>query len=187
MMAGYPAELEEHWDAGGEHLTIRPVRPDDVARLRAFFERLSPEDIRLRFFAAVRELTPAQLARFTRIDYERDMALVAVRDATDETVGVARLGRDDATSIEEFAVIVQQDVKGKGLATHMMRRLIAWARQHGVEEIRGEILAENTNMLTFARNLGFTLRHLPADPEIVEARLVLRPMEDDRAVPGGRP
>jgi len=172
-MTRYPAELEEHWDAAGEHLTIRPVRPDDVDRERAFFGRLTREDIRLRFFAAVRELTPAQLTRFTQIDYERDMALVAVRDATDEIVGVARLARNDDTGTEEFAVVVQPDVKGKGLGTHMMRRLIDWARAHRVQEIRGEILAENTNMLVFARNLGFTLRHLPADPEIVEARLVL--------------
>ena len=172
-MIRYPAELEEHWDAAGEHLTIRPVRPDDVGRERAFFGRLTPEDIRLRFFAAVRELTPAQLARFTRIDYERDMAFVAVRDATDEIVGVARLARNDDTGADEFAVVVQQDVKGKGLGTHMMRRLIDWARQHRITEICGEILAENTNMLLFARNLGFTLRHLPADPEIVEARLTL--------------
>ena len=147
--------------------------PDFANSVRAFFGRLTPEDIRLRFFAAVRELTPAQLARFTRIDYERDMAFVAVRDATDEIVGVARLARNDDTGADEFAVVVQQDVKGKGLGTHMMRRLIDWARQHRITEICGEILAENTNMLLFARNLGFTLRHLPADPEIVEARLVL--------------
>lgn len=174
-MTRYPAELEEHWDAAGEHLTIRPVRPDDADRLRAFFGRLTPEDIRLRFFAAVRELTPAQLIRFTQIDYERDMALVAIRDATDEMIGVARLARNDDTGTEEFAVVVQQDVKGKGLGTHLMRRLIDWAPKHRVTEIRGEILAENTNMLVFARNLGFTLRHLPADPDIVEARLVLDP------------
>ncbi|HJS87344.1 MAG TPA: GNAT family N-acetyltransferase [Acetobacteraceae bacterium] len=174
-MTRYPAELEEHWDAAGEHLTIRPVRRDDAERLRAFFGRLTPEDIRLRFFAAIRELTPAQLKRFTQIDYERDMAFAAIRDATDETVGVARLARDDDTGIEEFAVVVQQDVKGKGLGTHLMRRLIEWARRHGIAEIRGEILAENTNMLIFARNLGFTLRHAPSDPEIVEARLVLGP------------
>ncbi len=173
-MSRYPAELEEHWDSAGEHLTIRPIRPDDAARHRAFFESLTAEDIRLRFFAAVRELTEAQLVRFTRLDYERDMAFVAVRDATDETVGVARLAHDE-TNVAEFAVIVRQDVKGKGLATHLMRRLIEWAPQHGIFAIRGEILAENTTMLTFARTLGFELRHLPADPEIVEARLVLAP------------
>ncbi len=173
-MSIYPAELEEHWDSAGEPLTIRPIRPDDAEAHRAFFNRLTPEDIRLRFFAAVRELSPAQLARFTRIDYAHDMALIAVRDATNETVGVARLVHADANDITEFAVVVQPDVKGKGLGTHLMRRLIDWARQHGVGEIRGEILADNITMLSFTRHLGFALRQLPKDPEIVEARLVLR-------------
>lgn len=172
-MAGYPAELEAHWDTAGEDLTIRPVRADDAPRLDALFHRLTPEDIRLRFFAAVRELTAAQLARFTRLDYERDMAFVALREAADEIVGVARLAHLDESGVSEFAVIVREDVKGRGLATHLMRRLIEWAPLHGVREIRGEILAENDTMLVFARHLGFALRHLSADPEVVEARLVL--------------
>ena len=172
-MASYPEELEEHWDAAGEHLTVRPIRAGDEAAHTAFFHRLSPEDVRLRFFAAVRELTPTQLARFTHPDYERDIALIAVREATGETVGVARLARKDVHAPAEFAVVVQPDVKGKGLGTHLMRRLIDWARQHAVPEIKGEVLTENVNMLTFCRNLGFTLRHLPDDPEIVEARLSL--------------
>lgn len=177
-MASYPAELEEHWDAAGEHLSIRAIRADDAARLNAFFHRLTPEDIRLRFFAAVRELTEAQLARFTRLDYDRDMAFIAVRDGTDEAVGVARLAHERAAGAPEFAVVVRQDVKGKGLGTHLMRRLLDWARAHGVREVRGEILAENANMLVFTRNLGFALRHLPADPAIVEARLVLLRSDD---------
>ncbi|HEY6433751.1 MAG TPA: hypothetical protein VIZ17_17360, partial [Acetobacteraceae bacterium] len=65
-MADYPAELVQHWRGGGEVLTIRPVRPDDARQHEAFFYRLPPEDVRLRFFALLRELTPAQLAKFTR-------------------------------------------------------------------------------------------------------------------------
>ncbi len=167
------AELEEHWDGAGEPLTIRPVRPEDAERHRAFFERLSPEDVRLRFFATMRELTPAQLDRFTRLDDPRDMALIAVRETTGETVGVARLTHGDAPGIDEFAVIVESAMKGKGLGRHLMRRLIGWARAHGLAEIRGEILAENTPMLTFARHLGFTLHYSAGSAEIVEARLVL--------------
>jgi acetyltransferase len=170
-MAGYPKELEEHWDGAGEELTIRPIRPEDAPAHDAFFHRLSSEDIRLRFFAAVRELSPAQLARFTRSDYERDIAFIAVREATGETVGVARLAPAGAEGTAEFAVTVQPDMKGKGLGTHLMRRLLEWAPQHGIKEIRGEILAENTNMLTFCRHLGFELRHARSEPEIVEARL----------------
>jgi acetyltransferase len=172
-MTEHSEEPEEHWEAGGERLLIRPIRPADAAEHNAFFHRLSPEDIRLRFFAAVRELTPAQLDKFTRLDYDRDMALIAVREATGQTVGVARLVREDDPLVAEFAVIVQHDLHGRGLATHLMRRLLAWAPRHGVRKVIGEILSENTTMIDLARHLGFSLLHRPEDPQLVEARLTL--------------
>jgi acetyltransferase len=172
-MAAYPAELEEHWQAGEERLLIRPIRPTDAPAHLAFFRRLSPEDIRFRFFAPVRELSAAQLARFTEVDYTREMALIAVREATGETVGVARLACADEGTLAEFAVIVQRDMQGHGLATHLMQRLIDWARKHGVHELFGQILAENAHMLELARFLGFALHHLPSDPSVIEARLAL--------------
>lgn len=169
----YPAELEEHWEAAGEDLIIRPIRPEDAPAHDAFFHRLSPDDVRLRFFASVRELTPQQLAKFTRLDYEKDMAFIAVREATGETVGVARLVRESDPAVGEFAVVVQPDVKGRGLATHLMRRLLEWAQQHGVKDVMGEILAENTPMLDLARHLGFTLHYTPGDAQVIEAHLRL--------------
>lgn len=174
-MTRYPAELEEHWSVAGEPLLIRPIRPSDAAQHDAFFHRLTPEDIRSRFFAAVRELTPAQLRKFTRLDYERDMAFIAVREATGETVGVARLSREEDPSVAEFAVALQHDMQGRGLATHLMQRLLAWAPRHGLREVVGEILAENGPMLELARHLGFSLHHKPDDPQIIEARLGLLP------------
>jgi len=174
-MTRYSAEPDECWEAGGERFLIRPIRPTDAAEHNAFFHRLSPEDIRLRFFAAVRELTPAQLDKFTRLDYDRDMALIAVREETGETVRVARLVREDDPLVAEFAVIVQHDLQGRGLATHMMQRLLDWAPPHGVREVVGEILAANVAMIDLARHLGFQLRHLPEDRQIIEARLSLAP------------
>lgn len=173
-MKQHSEEPDEHWEAGGgESLLIRPIRLADAAEHNAFFHRLSPEDIRLRFFAAVRELTPAQLDKFTRLDYERDMALIAVREKTGQTVGVARLVREDDPLLAEFAVIVQHDVQGRGPATHLMRRLLAWARRHGVREVIGEIRADNAATIDLARHLGFCLLHLPEDRQIVRARLNL--------------
>ncbi len=172
-MTRYPVELEEHWEAGKEDLLIRPIRPTDAAAHDAFFHRLTPEDIRSRFFAAVRELTPAQMAKFTRLDYERDMAFIAVREATGETVGVARLVRGNDPSVAEFAVAVQHDMQGRGLATHLMQRLLQWAPQHGVQQVVGEILADNTPMLDLARSLGFSLSFLQGDAEVIEARMEL--------------
>jgi len=176
-------EPEEHWEAGGERLLIRPIRPADAAEHNAFFHRLSPEDIRLRFFAAVRELTPAQIDKFTRLDYDRDMALIAVREKTGETVGVARLVREGDPLVAEFAVIVQHDLQGRGLATHLMRHLLAWAPRHGVREVIGEILAENGAMLDLARHLGFSLLHPSEDQQIVKARLSLAPSKSPIANP----
>lgn len=174
-MQRYPSELVEHWDAGGEPLTIRPIRPDDAAAHEAFFHRLPPEDVRFRFFAAIRALPPAQLQRFTSPDYEHDMAFIAVRDRTGETVGVARLAWTEHDGIAEFAVVVQPDMRDHGLGRHLMRRLIDWAPAHGMTEIRGQVLADNAAMLQFCRLLGFTIGHSPADPAIVEVRLALAP------------
>lgn len=174
-MARYPVELEEPWQGGGDALLIRPIRPDDAAEHKVFFHRLSSEDLRLRFFATVRELSPALLAKFTQIDYERDMAFIAVRETTGQIVGVAQLAHLDDPGTGEFAVVVEHDLHGKGIATHLMQRLLDWAARHGVREVVGQILAENTAMLDLARHLGFRLTQLRGDARVMEARLGLFP------------
>jgi acetyltransferase len=173
-MTPYPAELAEYWTVpDGERLLIRPIRPEDADQHGAFFSRLSPQDIRYRFFTAMRELSPEQTARLTQIDYDREMAFVAVREPTGETVGVARLVCEDERE-GEFAVIVQADMKGKGVARQLMQRLIDWARGRGLSEIVGQVLADNAPMLAFVRRLGFRVRRMPEEPDVVEARLGLR-------------
>ena len=174
----YPLGLEEYYtvwtpNGGDEPFLIRPIRPADAIQHDGFFRRLTPEDIRFRFFAAVRELTPAQLAKFTQPDYERDMAFIAVQETTGQTVGVARLARSADPFVAEFAVVVQSDLRGRGLATHLMQRLLEWAPLHGIRDVVGEVLADNRVMLDFIRHLGFRLKRRPDDPEIVEARIEL--------------
>lgn len=173
--ASYPAELEEHVLAGDERTLIRPIRSDDAAELDAFFHRLSPEEVRFRFFAPIRDLTAEQLAKFTGVDYDHDMALIAIHEGRREIVGVARLSRGDDPHIAEFAIVVQHELQGRGLAVYLMRRLLAWAARHGVREVVGSILAENAAMLELAGFLGFELARLPTDPQVVEARLSLVP------------
>jgi acetyltransferase len=172
-IAPYPAELIEQWRVGDDTLTIRPIRPEDAEQHGAFFGRLSSEDVRFRFFSAMRALSPEQMARMTQVDYDREMAFVALREATKETVGVARLVIEPDGRAGEFAVIVQPDMKGKGLASHLMRRLIDWGRSTGLAEIIGQILADNAPMLAFVRHLGFKLQRLPEEPDVMEARLSL--------------
>jgi acetyltransferase len=169
----YPAELTGRYTGKGETFTIRPIRPEDAEAHGAFFKRLSPEDVRYRFFSAMRELSAEQVARMTQVDYEREIAFIAVREATGETVGVARLVCEVGSAEGEFAVVVQPDVKGRGLARHLMQRLIDWARARNMSAVVGQVLADNTPMLAFVRGLGFTLHRMPQEEGLVEARLVL--------------
>ncbi len=169
----YPANLVEQWTLrDGQRLIVRPVRPEDAEQHAAFFGRLSPQDIRYRFFTAMRELSAELTARLTQIDYDREMAFVAVREATGETVGVARLVSENEHE-GEFAVIVQADIKGKGVAGHLMRRLIDWARGRGMGAIVGQVLADNAPMLAFVRGLGFTVKRMAGEPDVMDVRLVL--------------
>lgn len=172
-MADYPLDMVEYWQAGSGRLLVRPVRADDAAALSGLFHRLSREEVRFRFFALIRELTPEQLTAFTQLDYARDMALVAIREARGEIAGVARLVRADDPAIAEFAIVVEHALQGRGLAVHLMRRLLAWAGRNGISEVIGHILAENTTMLELARFLGFSLGHAPEEPELIEAHLSL--------------
>jgi len=169
----YPREWVRSHGAGGEVLVIRPIRPEDAAAHAAFFGRLSPQDVRYRFFSAIRALSAEQVARLTQVDYEREMALVAVRPATSETVGVARLVREVDVGRAEFAVVVQADAKGSGVASALMRHLLDWGRAKGVREVEGQVLADNAPMLAFVRKLGFTVRRMHDEPDVMEARLIL--------------
>ena len=167
----YPAELAETRDFAGESMTIRPIRPEDAEAHRAFFTRLSPEDIRFRFFSAMRELAPEQMARMTQIDYDREMAFIVHREQPPQTVAVARLVRDGEGA--EFAIVVQPDMKGRGVASALMRRLIEWGRSQAIPEIVGQVLADNAPMLAFMRHLGFSIGRIPGESDVVEARMKL--------------
>lgn len=173
----YPAELARSWRGrDGREAMVRPIRPEDAAAHAEAFARLSREDVRFRFFSALGELSPAQIARMTQIDYDREMAFVAVEHVPggpDRTVGVSRLIRDPGGEEAEFAVIVDPSWKGQGLARHLMQRLFAWGEAVGVREVVGQVLSENKPMIAFVRALGFRVRPSAEDTEVMEARLTL--------------
>jgi acetyltransferase len=172
----YPDELERTVSWQGQPLLLRPIRPDDAAAHIAFFNRLDPEDVRLRMFVRVREVSPTQLARFTQIDYDREMAFIATRtgnDGTSETLGVARAVADPDNVQAEFAVIVRSDLKGQRLGTLLMQALIAYCRERGTRELVGDALVENTRVLRLATSLGF--QHRCAGGGLVSLRLPLQP------------
>jgi acetyltransferase len=120
------------------------------------FEKLSPEDIRLRFFTPWRELPTKQLARFTQIDYDREMAFALVSPDPQNFLGIVRLAADPDNIGAEFAVLVRSDLKGHGLGRMLMEHLIAFARGRGIQQLFGEVLRENTIMLSLCHDLGFS-------------------------------
>jgi acetyltransferase len=162
----YPEELAQTVMWQGQPLAIRPIRPEDAPAHATFFSKLTPEDVRLRMFVRMRELSPSQLARFTQIDYDREMAFIASRtgaDGTQETLGVARAVADPDNVKAEFAVTIRSDLKGQGLGTLLMRTLIDYCRKRGTQELVGEALTENTGILKLAERLGFSHKHLPGE------------------------
>lgn len=157
----YPSELEERIEHRGRALLLRPIRPQDLSRHREFLSRVSSQDLYTRFFTGVRELPESDLAHLTRIDYDREMAFIAVAAAgpeAGEILGVARACADPDNNAAEFAVLVRSDLKGKGLGTLLMRKLIRYCSGRGTREMRGSVLVENAAMLELARSLGFRVR-----------------------------
>ena len=174
----YPIELEQTATWQGKPLQLRPIRPEDEPQHRAFAERLDPEDLRLRFFSCRHGLPRSELARLTQIDYEREMAFVAVRtgpDGTPETVGEAR-GVIDPDNIEaELGVMVRSDLKGHGLGSLLLSKLIAFLTQHGTQRLVALVLHENQAMRELARRHGFVVDSSHAEPGMLRLVRQLRP------------
>jgi acetyltransferase len=172
----YPTEWERHLAlADGQRILVRPVRPEDEAMYPGFFEHVSAEDIRLRFFAPLRALSHAFIARLTQIDYARAMAFVAIDETRNELLGVVRLHSDANYQSGEYAILLRTDLKGLGLGWKLMELIIEYARGEKLERIEGQVLTENTAMLRMCGELGFDIRHDPGDPTIMIARLSLAP------------
>jgi len=151
---------------------IRPIKPEDEALYRDFIGKLSQEDIRLRFFTPRVHVPEHVLARYTQIDYAREMAFVALSDEG-ALLGVVRLALDPDLVRGEYGVIVRSDLKGHGLGWMLMQHLIRYARAEKVEEVTGLVLAENHTMLRMARELGFSIRAVEGDPTVREVVLSL--------------
>lgn len=173
-MSSYPKELETVVEVRGQGFcSLRPVRPEDASAMVRLFEKLTPEDIRLRFFSQWRSLPPNQLARFTQIDYDREMAFVLISPDGLDFLGVVRLAADPDNILAEFAVLVRSDLKGHGLGRMLMDHLISFARARQIHQLFGEVLQENKMMLSLCRDLGFSITSELGEPGIVRATLAL--------------
>jgi acetyltransferase len=178
----YPSQWERRIALEtGRDVLIRPIRPDDERRYGDFFNALLPGDLRMRFFAPVKEASHALVARLTQIDYGREMAFVAINPGTGQLEGVVRFAADPDYRRGEYAVLVRSALKGQGLGWQLMRHLIAYAKAEGLEELHGTVLAENTTMLRMCAELGF---EVAADPEDLTLRNVRLKLSD---APGPEP
>jgi acetyltransferase len=154
-------------------LHIRPIRPEDECLYEDFFARVTVDDRRLRFFGTGSSFTHRALARFTQIDYAREMAFVAVAKSTSKLLGVARLIADPDYTRGEYAVLVRSDIKGRGLGWQLMQHLIAYAKAEGLKEIHGAVLAQNSTMLRMCAELGFKVESDPGDASLMRVVLEL--------------
>ena len=172
----YPSHLKSSFQAkDGTFVTIRPIKPEDVRMEQEFVKALSPESRYMRFMNTIREVSPAQLVRFTQIDYDREMAFLATidRDGAEKEIGVVRYATSPDGESCEFAIVVADDWQGKGLARRLMGVLIDTAGSNGLRYMRGDFLAENTRMLAFVASLGFVLSAHPEDHGLRRGVLVL--------------
>ena len=154
----YPKEWEKRIALkDGTAILVRPVRPEDEHLYPPFFAQVSQQDLRLRFFAPVKEFSHAFIARFTQLDYARAMAFVAIEETTGNMLGVVRLHANSNYDTAEYAVLVRSDLKGKGLGWLLMQMIINYARSEGLRTIEGQVLNENSAMLRMCAELGFSI------------------------------
>ena len=149
----YPVELETEVSHRDERLFIRPIRPDDEPLLQAFTKRMTPEDMRLRFFGPLRELSHEMAARLTQIDYDREMAFLLLDGQA--LLGVGRLAADPDFEQAEFALVVASDRQGHGYGRLLLEHVLHYAKARGVTRVVGHVLRENDKMLDLAKRLGF--------------------------------
>jgi acetyltransferase len=154
----YPAHLVEHWHLpDGTDMIIRPIRPEDADIEQEFVRDLSDESKYFRFMQSLPELTPTMLVRFTQIDYDREIALIAVTtvDHKEVEVGVVRYSINPDGESCEFALVVSDKWQHRGIAHRLMNSLMNAARHRGLKMIEGEVLSNNHSMLKLMDKLGF--------------------------------
>jgi RimJ/RimL family protein N-acetyltransferase len=175
----YPKELEQQVEWHGRTLLIRPIRPEDETTLGNLLNSLAPEDSRMRFFDSMKSLPRARLARFTQIDYDREMALVAIEhrsDGAEHSLGEVRVVAEPGSAFADFAIVVSSEIKGQGLGRLLLQSLVSYCGSRGIGELRGETLDGNLRMQRLAQNLGFTVT-TGADRGTVDLRLSLKTNE----------
>lgn len=176
----YPNELEETFFLrDSKPCFIRPILPEDEPLLKTFINQVTKEDLYYRYFSEISEFTHDDLANMTQIDYDREMAFVAIRHPHDDTeiIGVARAMADPDNQQAEFAILVRSDLKGNTLGHQLMMKLINYTKAHGIKRLTAITMPENRNMISLAKKLGFSVE-VQFDEGIVNLNLLLDPLSD---------
>jgi len=173
----YPEELEEDVTLkSGREVMIRPIRPEDEPEHHTFISKLTPEDVRFRFFDQIKQLPHSQMARLTQIDFDREMAFIATENTPEnesETLGVVRTITDPDNECCEFAIIVRSDLKGQGLGKILFEKMIRYCRGRGTKFMVGQVLNDNRAMLRFTEQFGFKKKFIPEE-SVYEVSLCLQ-------------
>jgi acetyltransferase len=168
VISPYPDENEEQSaTVDGHPFLIRPIRPEDAPIFKDLFESLSPRSIYYRFFSPIKSLSSEMLAKFTQIDYDREIALVAVDDSGNEEImlGVARIIIERNETDAEFSVLVRDEWHGKGIGAQLLDRCMKIVKERGINKVWGFVLSENTQMLALGKKLGFSKKRVPETNE----------------------
>ncbi len=182
----YPAGWRRTHRHGEALYELRPIRPVDALLYGGFLARISAEDIRLRFMAPRKHFPDEYGLRLSQLDYDREMAFVAV-NAEGELTGVARMVCEPGGIAAEYAALIRSDLAGQGMGTALMTLLIDYARDSGLERLDGLVLRENRGMLGLVTRLGFASAFDPDDPAVVRTWLDLRPPASPPAAPPAAP
>ncbi len=170
----YPSQWQRHIEVkDGWRVFVRPMRPEDEPAIHELLRHVTMQDLRLRFFAPMKEFTHEFIARLTQLDYARAMAFVAFDETTHEPVGVVRIHSDSIYQNGEYAILLRSDLKGRGLGWALMQLIIEYAKSEGLKTISGDVLQENTIMLEMCRNLGFDVKADPVEHGICDVKLKL--------------
>ncbi|WP_267123925.1 GNAT family N-acetyltransferase, partial [Xanthomonas sacchari] len=168
----YPKEWERRIVLNdGSAAFVRPVRPEDDALFRSFFARVTDEDLRLRFFQAVKHFSHEFIARLTQLDYARSIALVAIEPRSGDMLGAVRLHADADYDRGEYGILIRSDLKGHGIGWQLMRIMIEYAGWLGLKVVEGQVLRENRTMLAMCRQLGFKATPDPDDATLMDVVL----------------
>ncbi len=163
--------LPTHKRALWQPRKIRPIRPEDASIEQSFVRELSPQSKYFRFMQGLNELTQQMLVRFTQLDYNRELALIAVLEDSEKEIelGVARYVTNPDGESCEFALVVADKWQHKGIGSNLMTALMEAASQRGLKRMQGEILANNNGMLKLTENLGFRIRPNSDDSTVMDA------------------